>query len=422
MTMNLDSYYSWSVVLESSLWFVISGVASRQDFGDPQKYSYLVADLRTSCHDGEYVNVIRPLALLNVLIYPVGVPLLYITILLKHRDQIKAAKGFGAEHIEFLFRPYSTKAWLFEPADVMRRLCCTGLLVFFDKGRLVVGTFLALFFFSLQKTMRPYANDDDNMVADIANHAITITLLTLVAAQAEAFSNGFAVVVCTVVNVVILPAAFLYSMRYATRRQMVLAALRGTNADPSTARRRSLVDVQHTGASPSGETSATASDILGSSGPGESEADFSGPSLFSKDDFHKMWSAGKRSRRELVMCSFEYVNRMLEVPVTTERWQKALFLLSLIDQSDSAKSSVMENETFGNLALGLRFTLNGETFFATLDAADSTSTIDPHIRMLRQVSKRKTPPIAVTVDETERTLTMAQTGDIVKYKVSTAVE
>jgi hypothetical protein len=96
-----------------------------------------------------------------VLVYPVGIPLLYTYILWCHTAQRQALRDDGMRLVnrrlssrqvhsslksaEFLWSPYKPHAYWWELAECIRRLALTGVLVFImpgDPGKLFVAVYV----------------------------------------------------------------------------------------------------------------------------------------------------------------------------------------------------------------------------------------------------------------------------------------
>ena len=91
----------------------------------PKGEIFLRADYSVMCegdHDTEYVQFLRPWATVAVVVYPIGVNLLYSVLLWRNRADIKtetlkdkACRDITA--IEFLYKPFSQKFFWWEAVD-----------------------------------------------------------------------------------------------------------------------------------------------------------------------------------------------------------------------------------------------------------------------------------------------------------------
>jgi hypothetical protein len=119
---------------------------------------YLTADYSISCEDDRYLWA-RSYAIGMVLLYPIGVPLIYFLVLWRHRDDIMSRKEatFTAqgkariEPLSFIFSSYEPQYWYWEVIETFRRLLLTGVLVAWDSpnSAIVLGLVITLIFVKL---------------------------------------------------------------------------------------------------------------------------------------------------------------------------------------------------------------------------------------------------------------------------------
>ena len=83
---------------------------------------YLVADYAVNCEDTEYTNVILPIGIVAALVFPVGVNLLYMTILFRHRAEIHSEKNesVSSSAVSFLHKPFTQDCFWWEAVDSVR--------------------------------------------------------------------------------------------------------------------------------------------------------------------------------------------------------------------------------------------------------------------------------------------------------------
>ncbi|KAG5179778.1 hypothetical protein JKP88DRAFT_261255 [Tribonema minus] len=124
---------------------IFSGVSLTvfQTFGcDELQYSgksYLRADYSLECGDDEGLHTRYSIyAAFMIVVYPVGIPVLYASILwrsaVKQRDRTQLPSRL-ASATSFLWRPYKGRAYFWEPVECLRRLMLAGLLVFIMPGK-----------------------------------------------------------------------------------------------------------------------------------------------------------------------------------------------------------------------------------------------------------------------------------------------
>ena len=108
-----------------------------------------------------------------VLIYPIGVPLLFAYLLFKKRERIKKPmeereKDEELFGMEFLFDNYKPKFWYFEIIVTVLRLLLTGVLGLIEPGsstQLSVGMFMTGVAIVIGCWFRPYENERDNVLS-----------------------------------------------------------------------------------------------------------------------------------------------------------------------------------------------------------------------------------------------------------------
>jgi len=88
-----------------------------------------------------------------VLVYPVGIPLLYMSLLTKHKQTLQANDRGEQKHntevhkLAFLWDEYEPQYWWFEIYVCWQRMSLTGILVFIKPGssiQVLVGLIFAL--------------------------------------------------------------------------------------------------------------------------------------------------------------------------------------------------------------------------------------------------------------------------------------
>ena len=369
------------VILPSVSTTICSTFQCDAGFGDDAEYSFLVADYRVSCRSASYRRVMVPFALLCFAIYPVGVHVLYCCTLWKYRDKIQLHNGNGAEHISFLFSAYSGSAWFWEPVDSLRRLSCTGLLVFFGNGRHFAAVAIAYAFQVLYMAQAPYADPENNRLASTANLVIVAILLVLVFGAYGIIGSSIITITCT-----------------ATPASMLLLVV-GDQVRNLWQRRAMLV---------------TLHELRVNTAPDESDGTITQRpagrvALLRTQTISRVMASGDASRHALTREVFSSLEGMLEPPISSEDWRESIALLNNLP---------MEESDFGDLTLGLTYFIGDAQYFGRLDEPTSKRS-----RSLTQVSKRGLPSTSITLDESKRTLTFDESGPdhsaglVVSYEV-----
>lgn len=130
---------------------------------------YLRADYRIHCTSAKH-KFFQVYAGIMVLIYPVGIPLLYALLLFQHRNVLiqNSADKTVAQPIAGLWEAYRSERFYYEVVECGRRIMLTGVVVFIfpnDAAQLAI-TMLITFFFSLVfEVLSPYKSDLDTWLS-----------------------------------------------------------------------------------------------------------------------------------------------------------------------------------------------------------------------------------------------------------------
>ncbi|KAG5179337.1 hypothetical protein JKP88DRAFT_327204 [Tribonema minus] len=148
---------------------IFSGVSLTvfQTFGcDKLKYtgkSYLRVDYSLECGDDEGLHSkISMYAAFMIVVYPVGIPVLYASILwraaMRQRDRTQLPSRLASAS-SFLWRSYKGRAYYWEPVECLRRPMLAGLLVFIMPGspaQSAVACMFAFFTAMVYEQVRPH--------------------------------------------------------------------------------------------------------------------------------------------------------------------------------------------------------------------------------------------------------------------------
>ena len=195
----------------------------------------LQVDYSISCRSRDY-KAVKVYAICSLLLYPVGIPLIYFVLLWSHRRKInpdlddadvlrpldiapedhqflitagrelsfvtqllkvnKRDTDQSIQHLSFLYEEYECRAYLFSVFDCFRKLALSGLLVFLYPGsstQIGFATLFALICAKVYSHVRPYVEDEDDLIAEFAMEALTIvfflSLMLYVSTQCEEADN-----------------------------------------------------------------------------------------------------------------------------------------------------------------------------------------------------------------------------------------
>lgn len=130
---------------------------------------YLRADYRIHCTDAKH-REFEFLAGLMVLVYPIGIPLLYAVLLFERRDVLARADAdkTSAQSISGLWEPYTPDRFYYEVVECGRRVMLTGVVIFIfpnDAAQIAITMLFAFFFFTLFESLSPYESGTDTWLS-----------------------------------------------------------------------------------------------------------------------------------------------------------------------------------------------------------------------------------------------------------------
>ncbi|CAM9718324.1 unnamed protein product [Scytosiphon promiscuus] len=126
---------------------------------------YLRADYSIQCTDPKH-KVFELYAGIMVMVYPVGIPLLYAVQLFQHRAVLgdDGADKAAAQPIVGLWEPYRPERFYYEVIECGRRIMLTGVVVFIfpnDAAQVAITLLIAAFFFGVLEVLSPYKSESD---------------------------------------------------------------------------------------------------------------------------------------------------------------------------------------------------------------------------------------------------------------------
>ena len=212
-------------------------------------------DPNITCHVKSY-DKWMPFVVLMIIIYPIGVPLTYYVLLWSMRDMldppvdvvderegthgrsIDAEVMFAEEHkhhalvlqqamkmeiretkyqreiqpVLFLVEEYEPRCYWFATFECFRRILMTGGLTIFDSEgpiRVAVGLMIAMISYRVYSFYRPYINDDDDTVSEVAQtQLVVIFFAALILFVQTGNESGLATTVFSIALLLIFFACF----------------------------------------------------------------------------------------------------------------------------------------------------------------------------------------------------------------------
>lgn len=191
---------------------------------------YLRVDYRILCTDEKH-RALQVYAGLMIAVYPVGIPLLFVVLLYRHRDVLSdsAADKATAQSIASLWEPYKPSCFYYEVIECGRRIVLTGVVVFIypnDTAQIAITIINSFFFFVVSEVLSPYKSASDAWLSRSGHILIFFTMFDVlllrvdVSQESSESQHIFAGVLVTghvvmIVAVVVESIGLCYSSRQA---------------------------------------------------------------------------------------------------------------------------------------------------------------------------------------------------------------
>ncbi len=185
---------------------------------------FLRTDFTVDCQSQYYLNHL-PIIAPAILLYPVGIPLMFF-LLLKFKRDVHP----WDENLAFLYKAYRREYWWFEIYELLRKLFLTGLIIFIAAGtatQLAIACIVCAVTMCLHMRLRPYEQRGDDVLQGFAlAEVLLITycalLLKLDLSGSDAVSVRVFDVILIGTNAVvvlgIMPASFYFQVRFGPGR------------------------------------------------------------------------------------------------------------------------------------------------------------------------------------------------------------
>ena len=177
---SIELFLGLTFLVFASVSTTIFDTFNCKTFGDDPT-RYLALDQSLDCDDPVH-KFFTMYASMMVLLYPIGIPMLYVYLLVSHRHQIQAkdrAADSSLIKISFLWEMYEPRMWWFEFFECARRLAMSGLLIFFSSAspsQIVVGMLLSLVAIVVYVHCKPFLDIEDDLLAVVSQLSIFFTL------------------------------------------------------------------------------------------------------------------------------------------------------------------------------------------------------------------------------------------------------
>jgi len=200
----INLFIIMTYVLFPSLCATIFSSFICEEFDDGS--SFLRADYSVDCDSSEYSSIFG-LAAMMILVYPIGIPSMYLLMLWRNQEKLDPQKFFtemglgeavvkrerNVNHLKFLFDAFLPQYWWTEVMECVRKLLLTGFMVFFYEGsglQIFTSMLVSGFFFAIYSKIEPYLMPSNNTFAIFVHFQIAFTLAcTLLLRVNENLSN-----------------------------------------------------------------------------------------------------------------------------------------------------------------------------------------------------------------------------------------
>lgn len=141
---------------------------------------YLRVDYRIVCTDTKH-RTLQVYAAIMIAIYPVGIPLLFVALLYRHRSVLSESgpDKAAAQSIDSLWAPYRPSCFYYEVIECGRRIMLTGVVVFIypnDTAQIAITIVLSFFFFVVSEVLSPYESKSDKWLSRSGHILIFFTM------------------------------------------------------------------------------------------------------------------------------------------------------------------------------------------------------------------------------------------------------
>ena len=158
---------------------------------------FLIADYAIDCDEGKY-SLFAAYAVIMMVVYPIGVPVLYGWLLVRKKEHIKQPVAEREEDNElaglaFLFDSYKPQFWYFEVVVTVLRLLLTGVLGLIEPGsatQLCVGMIITFGAVMQLCDSKPYESGRDSVLSILGYVQIFLVMLCGLILKVQAFAEG----------------------------------------------------------------------------------------------------------------------------------------------------------------------------------------------------------------------------------------
>ena len=95
------------------------------------------------------------------------------------------------KYMKNLIKPYDFRAYWFETFECLRKICLTGITIFFPQGsveQLVVALVLCVFLSWVYHNKKPYRSDEDDILAAVCQASVFVSIVSRIVLQYPTFA------------------------------------------------------------------------------------------------------------------------------------------------------------------------------------------------------------------------------------------
>ena len=198
MFLTLTYFILPSVTTTIFQMFQCDNIDPNNEEPDEDNY-YLSADYAISCSSSQFQFGVAWAAVM-VVVYPVGLPLLYLYELhckrqqIMHRDDEGAKLSLGGEAVKFLYAAYQPHLWYFEVVETARRLTLTAIISVIKAGsplQIVCGMMFSFSFLKVYNYFQPYKDIESAILSEIAQYQVYFTFFGALIVQNSLLGESF---------------------------------------------------------------------------------------------------------------------------------------------------------------------------------------------------------------------------------------
>ena len=191
--------------------------------------NYLRADYRIECDSPKH-KTLQIYAGVMFLLYPIGIPLMFASLLFSNRNVLKSAAdrevSSEVQPISDLWKPYKPSRFYFEVIECIRRISLTGVVVFIypnTSPQIAVTLVMSFAFTTLSEGLAPYDTEWDTWISRTGHVIVFMSVFTALLLKVDVSSESassqkllatilVAVHVCMVLAVVVEAVVIAFSM------------------------------------------------------------------------------------------------------------------------------------------------------------------------------------------------------------------